>query len=98
MSAPDHQDTAEQWHLNPRLTIALLGWLITASLGGLAWAFSISAEMAVHKALIAAIREENTRQDLASNESLRLVRDELREMRAEMRGVREALQQRNGKP
>lgn len=95
MSTPDQQD---QWHLSPRVTLTVLGWLITASLGGLAWAFSVSAEMAVHKALIAAIRDENTRQDLANTEASRLVRDELREMRVEMRALREALQQRNKQP
>ena len=84
--------------ISPRLLIAALGWLVGASVGGFAWAVNVSSELAVHKALIAQLREDNTRQDLTSLEAARAIKDELRELRSEFRNMREALQQRNGKP
>lgn len=89
-------DNEDQWHINPKLMIAVLGWLVTASLGGFAWAVNVSSELAVHKALISQLREDNVRQDVSSLEASRAVKEELREVRAEIRALREVLQRRNG--
>ncbi len=86
------EDDDRGWHVRPAVMLAVLGWLVTATLAGVGWAVGVSRELAVLQAQVEAAKADNSRQDLASTESLRLIRDELRDLRSEMRTVREALQ------
>ncbi len=91
------EQAADQWHIRPSVMVAVIGWLLTISLGGISWAVTVSRDLAVLQAQIQTAKDDNKRQDETASESLRLIREELRDMKAEMRQVREALQRSGGK-
>lgn len=92
MAIARDKDEGGAWHLDPKVTLAVLGWLFSATAAGVGWAITVSRDLAVLQSRTEAISDDNNRQDDATAEAMRLIRDELREMRGDMRAMRELLQ------
>lgn len=89
---------AKHWHLDKRVNVSHI--LATAALATSVffWAGAIDRRVSVMESQIAQAKEDNQRQDHQSNQALGLLREEMRDLRGEIRALRTDLQTTNGKP
>ena len=89
--------TEEQWHLDKRVTLAVIGILVTQTISLIGWGVGVERRMAVIETQLVQAAAENARQDLLTADAVRLLREEIRDLKFDIRGLREQLTNHNGR-
>lgn len=82
---------SSHWHLDKRVNLSHIFATLALAAGMFSWGSAVDKRVAVLETHQQQIDKENQRQDDTANETLRLLRDEVREMRGELRGLRDTL-------
>lgn len=86
------------WHLDKRVNVSHIVATVTLATSVFLWAGAIDRRVSVMESQIAQAKEDNQRQDHQSNQALGLLREEVRDLRGEIRALRTELQTTTGKP
>lgn len=80
-----------RWHIDKSINLSHIIATVMIVVGLFVWGGKIDTRIAVLESNQVQMDKENRRQDDAANETSRLVRDELREVRSELRALRDVI-------
>jgi len=83
----------DQWHLDKRVTLTVIGLLAAQTLTLIGWGMSVERKIAIMETQITQTASDNTRQDILVNETVRLLREEIRDLKGDIRQLSSQLNQ-----
>lgn len=88
--------TDEQWHLDKRVTMAVIGILVTQTVTLIGWGAGLERRIAVMETQILQTVADNQRQDVLTTDAVRLLREEIRDLKGDIRSLGNQLLAHNG--
>lgn len=89
--------TDEQWHLDKRVTVTVISLLVFQTVGLIGWGTGLERRLAVMETQIIQTVADNHRQDVLTTDAVRLLRDEIKDLKGDIRALSSQLSGHNGR-